>query len=249
MVKVREDMTGWKMWEHGVPDSRLIVVGQSEDDYIYPDGRREAQWLCECVCDNKTQLIASGHNLRCGHTKSCGCLKKELAIKANKKYNTHDLSGEYGILWSTNTNEEIYFDLDDAEEILQYCWSVDSSGYPSASINRKNVRMHAFLDCKQYDHINRNKLDNRRENLRLSSEQDNARNRSKQTNNTSGFIGVYFNKQAKKWRAQITIDFKTTALGQFANKEDAIRARLKAEKEYFGEFAPQRHLFADYNIC
>lgn len=52
MVKVREDMTGWIMSEHGVPDSKLTILRQCED-YIKPNGKREAQWLCQCNCDQK----------------------------------------------------------------------------------------------------------------------------------------------------------------------------------------------------
>lgn len=45
MVKVREDMTGWNMWEHGVEDSRVTVLKQIED-IVGKNGRVAAQWLC-----------------------------------------------------------------------------------------------------------------------------------------------------------------------------------------------------------
>lgn len=48
--------------------------------------------------------------------------------------------------------------------------------------------------------------------------------------------------------AQITVNYKNKRLGVYQNKKDAIRARLKSEIEYFGEFAPQRHLFKEYGI-
>ena len=53
LVKVKEDMTGWVMAEHGVPDSRWIVIEQAED-YITPSGHHVAQWLCECNCEKHT---------------------------------------------------------------------------------------------------------------------------------------------------------------------------------------------------
>ena len=92
MVKVKEDMTGWKMWEHGVPDSRLTVIRQTED-YIKPNGKHEAKWLCECSCENHTRIEAVGSHIRDGSTKSCGCLKAEKIIESCKKYNQYDLSG------------------------------------------------------------------------------------------------------------------------------------------------------------
>lgn len=48
--------------------------------------------------------------------------------------------------------------------------------------------------------------------------------------------------------ARIVLDKKDIYLGRYSNKEDAIKARLEAEIKYFGEFAPQRHLFEQYGI-
>lgn len=246
MVKVKEDMTGWKMWEHGVPDSRLTVICQVED-YISPSGQHRAQYLCECNCNNKTHIVVSNHALRTGNTLSCGCLKMDVR-KAQKKTNERDLSGEYGILWTTNTNDEVYFDLEDAERILKHTWRTDKSGYPTTTINNKKVRMHTFLGFEWPDHNNRNKLDNRKENLVLCTVQENNQNRSKGKNNTSGIIGVCWHKKHCKWEAYIKVHKKPIHLGMFENKNDAIITRLRAEQKYFNEFAPQRHLFKKYGI-
>jgi hypothetical protein len=67
-----------------------------------------------------------------------------------------------------------------------------------------------------------------------------------QSNNTSGITGVYWNKE--KWNAIIIKNRKRIYLGSFINKDDAIKARLEAEKKYFGEFAPQKHLYEQYGI-
>ena len=67
-----------------------------------------------------------------GHTKSCGCLnneKRSLLGKNSKKYNKYNLNGEYGIGWTSNTNEEFYFDLEDYDKIKDYCWFLDNRGY------------------------------------------------------------------------------------------------------------------------
>lgn len=101
---------------------------------------------------------------------------------------------------------------------------------------------------KNIDHKNRNPLDNRKINLRDATPSQQVQNQPVRKTNTSGFIGVRFCKNIQKWRARIVINYKEINLGCFINKDDAIRARLKAEAEYFGEFAPQRNLFEEYGI-
>ena len=66
------------------------------------------------------------------------------------------------------------------------------------------------------------------------------------SDNKSGVIGV--RSVGEKFIADIRVNKKLIVLGRFFNKEDAIKARLKAEKEYFGEFAPQQHLYEEYGI-
>lgn len=251
MIKVRKDLTGQRF-------GKLTVIQQVED-YVTSGGFHYSQWLCECDCKDHNQVLVRGCYLTSGHTKSCGCLVGEVAHDrmigndygklANKKANKKDLSGEYGIIWSTNTNEEIYFDLDRSDEVLKYSWCVsNTTGYPIATINKKTISMHIYLGYKYHDHHNRNKLDNRGENLVKCTQQENVRNKSMQSNNTSGIIGVSWDKNRNKWLAHITISKKIKNIGRFVNKEDAILARLKAEAKYFKEFAPQRHLFEQYGI-
>lgn len=247
MVKVRQDITGWAMKEHGVPESKLTVIKQVED-YIEPNGRHRDQWLCECDCEDKTLIKVIGKCIKSGHTKSCGCLQREIASDIFSKENRYDLSGEYGILWATNTNEEVYFDLDDAEIILQHTWHIDGQGYAKAMINGKLTRMHQLIGCKWFDHINRNKRDNRKRNLRECTPQENTMNASVRSDNTSGFIGVSWDKKMNKWHAQIEIGGRAVNCGYYSNKTDAIVARLRAENQYCKEFAPQRHLFEQYQI-
>lgn len=73
----KEDLTGWKMWEHGVPDSRLIVLRQAPSD-----GTEKRKWICRCSCGNSKELIVPTSHLKSGHTKSCGCIKAENTTKA-----------------------------------------------------------------------------------------------------------------------------------------------------------------------
>ena len=108
--------------------------------------------------------------------------------------------------------------------------------------------MNWLIIGKNYDHINRNPLDNRKLNLRPCNLFQNAMNSSIMSNNTSGITGVNWHKNEQKWVARIQYYNNRILLGYFNNKDDAIKARLKAEKEYFGEFAPQRNLFEQYGV-
>lgn len=255
MVKVKEDMTGWNMWEHGVPDSRWTVIKQV-DDRISPNGEHYAIWLCECTCEKHTIKEVRGKDLRNGRSKSCGCMAVENASILNKKSNTYDLTNhDYGVGWTTNTNREFYFDLEDYDKIKGYTWYeyVTYNGYHSVQAHVPNaktaVTMHWLIVGKNYDHKDRNPFNNRKVNLRPASAAENARNASIPKNNTSGFIGVHWEKRFNVWVAQIGYNNKRVKIGTFADKKDAIVARLKAELKYFGnDFAPQRHLFKKYGI-
>jgi hypothetical protein len=83
------------------------------------------------------------------------------------------------------------------------------------------------------DHINRNKLDNRRENLRLVSKSDNAFNSKTRSDNTSGHCGVSWEEKRKKWVARICINGKVKQIGRFETIEDAIFARKREEYERY----------------
>ena len=82
-------------------------------------------------------------------------------------------------------------------------------------------------------------LDNRKENLRLATQNQNQHNRKKSSNNTSGFKGVSRNAKCHKhpWRASIMINKKQINLGVFSTAEEASEAYRKAANELHGEFA------------
>ena len=84
------------------------------------------------------------------------------------------------------------------------------------------------------DHINRNKKDNRLANLRITNKSINAYNSKMRTDNTSGYKGVWYRKDTGKWVAEIRKDQKKIILGNFIDKQDAIRERKKAEVVYYG---------------
>lgn len=87
------------------------------------------------------------------------------------------------------------------------------------------------------DHINRNRLDNRRCNLRKCTLSQNMQNRVVLPNNKAGFKGVHWCGPDKKWQAQIYVGKKRHYLGKYKDKHDAARAYNKAALELHGEFA------------
>ena len=143
------------------------------------------------------------------------------------------------IIFDKNGNEKnrTLIDLEDIERIKEYKWC-ESHNY--IICRELNVRLHRFImNCPEelvVDHINHNPLDNRKENLRICTSQQNNMNRSIQSNNTSDTVGVSWRKDRNKWRAYITLNGKQKTLGLFVLKEDAIKARKEAEEKYFGEF-------------
>jgi len=131
-------------------------------------------------------------------------------------------------------------DDDDFEYLSKFRWYVDARGY-AVHKRKEIVYMHRLISKTpkglETDHINGNKLDNRKENLRHCTKSENMRNRGKQTNNKSGYKGVSWHLRAKKWLAHIVINRKSIHLGLFDDPEEASKTYRKAEKEMFGEFA------------
>lgn len=90
---------------------------------------------------------------------------------------------------------------------------------------------------KEIDHINRDKLDCRKENLRLATRSQNAANMKPYITNTSGYKGVHFATNMNKWKATIRINGEKVHLGFYKNINEAARAYNIAAKKHFGEFA------------
>lgn len=116
--------------------------------------------------------------------------------------------------------------------------SLNSNGYLLVSVNDITYRVHrliwlwhyGYLPENDIDHINRDKSYNFIENLREVSRQCNMRNIGNLKNNTSGVKGVYWNKQAKKWKVQIKVYYKTYGAGYYNDFDNAVCARLAAEQ-------------------
>jgi len=176
-----------------------------------------------------------------------------------RKSNEYILHEEYAEIICLNSknkeNGRLLIDLDDIEKCKEYKWCMSQDRGVSRSKDRKLILIYRLImgydeiKCGIIiDHINRNKLDNRKSNLRFVTNQQNSFNSSKNDNNKSGIIGVRFDKHRNKWSAELMRDNNWKLKKRYKTKEEAIIARLQAEVKYFGEFAPQRHLFEQYNI-
>lgn len=160
-----------------------------------------------------------------------------------------------------NIKSEIHFplgngkwaitNLHNADKVFGFAWSAKKSHRTfyavasGAAVNRKQpfLQMHRVIagakGLEQVDHIDGNGLNNRDDNLRIATNQQNQQNRKKATGRvcSSQFKGVCFEKSSGKWMAQIGTGGKHKKLGRFINEIDAARAYDSAAKEYFGEFA------------
>lgn len=141
-------------------------------------------------------------------------------------------------------------DKDDEKKVSERSWAIGAHGYITSSWNKKtrkqeNMRLHRFLlglekdDKRQVDHINGNKLDNRKSNLRICTASQNNMNMSITKKNTSGYKGIYFMKYPKnrQWSARISCGKQRIWLGSFSTKEEASKAYNYAAIKYHGDFA------------
>lgn len=137
-------------------------------------------------------------------------------------------------------------DDEDYEYLNQWKWQLSSPGYATRDqqvswenkkqIKRKILLHRVIMDCpesKEVDHIDGNRINNQKINLRVCTHQQNAWNQTKLfKHNTSGITGVYFNKLRQRWYAQIKVNGKTISLGSSKIKEEAIKIRHRAEEVY-----------------
>ena len=165
----------------------------------------------------------------------------------------------------THGTHTVLYDEEDREIVESYKWHISKQGkgktcYVQTVVidpdkdelfinpndkrkrkKRKTIHMHRLITkCPKHlvvDHINHNGLDNRKENLRICTHQQNQYNKKLFARNSSGFKGVSWSKRSKKWKAQITPNNKYLHLCFFNTKEEAARAYDANAHHYFGEFA------------
>jgi len=141
-------------------------------------------------------------------------------------------------------------DDEDYDELNKFKWCADKvRGHwyatrgvwdPLMKTTRK-IRMHqllvTFTDKRTYtDHINQDTLDNRRCNLRVCTNSENMRN-CRKSHNTSGYIGVVWDKARQKWIAQIGFHWDHIFIGRYDNIIEAAKAVDNKARELYGDYA------------
>jgi len=201
---------------------RLTVI---ED--VGADKRQEALWRCLCECGNI--IVSLGGNLRSGHTKSCGCLKKELAREALTTHGKRYIP-EYKI-WA---------------DMIQRCTNQKRDAYKNyggrgIAIDKKWMSFEFFykdMGDRPSKLYTIERIDNDKgyykENCKWATYTEQSRNKRIGKNNTTGRNGVNWVKETKKYRAEIMVNYKSIYLGCFTKLEDAAMARQEAEREYWG---------------
>jgi len=133
-----------------------------------------------------------------------------------------------------------YVDAADYEWLSRDTWHVHN-GYAARWHKNKRIYMHREImqppPGKIVDHMNHNKLDNTRANLRVCTPAENQRNQRKQHGTASIYKGVAYSKKHRKWTATIGLHRKYTQLGYYDTEIEAARAYDRAAVERFGEFA------------
>lgn len=210
-----------------------------------------AKWLCICECGKEVIKSSRYFTDKCNLHPSCGCWKQELSALTQTKRNSYEIVNNDVIMYTNNTNVPFIIDKDDLEKVKQYTWMENKRGYIVSTNGYKKLH-HVIVGNPPHglvvDHVDRNKKNNRKANLVFKTQTDNAKNRTVNKNNSFGISGVHYSTR-KDLPYQATLGAKGNIFKEnFSTLEEAIIARLKAEKEYWGEKAPQKHLFKEYGI-
>ena len=135
-------------------------------------------------------------------------------------------------------------DNEDFESLLQWKWTYSGGyAYRVKTINKKSKKiwLHRFInktpDVLYTDHINGDRLDCRKQNLRNCTYAQNNKNVKTRKDNKSGYRGVYWEKGMKKWRSVISAEGEKVCLGFFNSAIDAAKAYNKKALELHGSFA------------
>ena len=188
-----------------------------------------SKWLCKCDCGN--MAIVTINHLTTGHTKTCGHCPINTFIRKDRYCEG-----------TTADDQTFIFSPEDWDLVTLYNWHIDAKEYVVTQINRRSIKLHRLLmqpdDGVQIDHINRNKKDCRRSNLRTAVNKENAANKSVYSNNFStGHKNVYL--VGGKYRVIIRKNGIANSFGYFSDIKEAIKVANDKRLMLFDEFAFQ----------
>lgn len=133
--------------------------------------------------------------------------------------------------------------IDDEDLVLVegLAWHLSKRGYVAVRLRRRALSLHRLVagarTGQHVDHINGNKLDNRKANLRICTHAENMRNRARHSNNTSGYKGVSRRKGENRWGASIQVGGRLKRVGSYTSPIAAALAYDRAAQEHYGAFA------------
>jgi len=194
--------------------------------------RGNAIWECLCSCNNKVYL--SSWHLSSENTKSCGCLSKDIhrkiindnkPWKLTKKYWTPIFVNEKDVKIPLEGEEFSLIDKEDIDKVKSIYWALNSKGYVSGKLNGKRVLIHRLITGFKegvVHHKNRNKKDNRKQNLEILEKRiHDAHPRGITKNNTSGVVGVHKRRDTEKYPVRKYINGIRVYIGQANSMEEA----------------------------
>jgi hypothetical protein len=183
----------------------------------------------------KKKYTSKGDKRNFKQSRYCDRICTANAIRG--KFNDHKIKGDTVEIYCKD--KVILIDKGDLKKISMCGWHIGSGGYGLVKNKKYEGLMHHFIMGKPpknmvTDHINRNKLDNRKCNLRIVPHYINTRNTGNHRTNTSGFKGICWCKKDKRFKAKLSVNNKTINLGQFKDIQDAVKARKEGELKYWG---------------
>lgn len=191
-----------------------------------------------CICGDKTSVTVDGKPYCNKHYQSVH--KYGHPFGSQRKRTCQFILDGKTLKILTAKGDVILADSSDYDVLSHHSWCVSKTGYAVARIKGKVVKMHRFLvsECDEnheIDHMNRNRLDNRRENLRICTRGENAKNLGPKIGNKLRQVGIRKNENGR-YVVRITSDRMYHHIGNFTSLEEAVDARIKAEKKYHGHF-------------
>lgn len=201
-------------------------------------------WHCKCDCGNEKDI--SYNSLMYDKTQSCGCISKEkikIIGKNNKKYNRYIFYGDMGLCYTDDYKYCWIFDSEDYEKLVDFYWHNNGKDYGMAKLpNGKNIYMHRLLmNCNnssmEIDHINHNRYDNRKTNLRELTPSENQHNKQLNKNNHIGITGIAYSNKDKRYISAVMKN-RINHTKYCKTVQDALAWRKNKSIELYGSKSP-----------